>query len=157
VRGPDQLDGPNPMRFVFQSEARQDIAFHLHPVRAARSLVGLTPSLESVIFLHGRGMLAALVRSLPSLLIQRVLVGAAGLVLLALAFLASLMVHEPRVFTLSVPVAGGLILAQGVGSTAWLAGRRPGRPSSPPWVVWGQAAAALICWLVLVWIFWLRA
>lgn len=49
---------------------------------------------------------------------ERVLVGAAGLVMLAVAFLASLMMHEPRVFTLSVPVAGGLILAQGAGSTA---------------------------------------
>ncbi len=102
-------------------------------------------------------MLAALMRSLPSVLIQRVLVGAGGLAVLALAFLASLIVHEARVFTLWVPVAGGLILAQGVASTAWLAGHRPSRPVGPRWVVWGQAAAALICWLVLVSIFWLRA
>jgi|SRR5712691_477400 len=107
-------------------------------------------------------MLAARVRSLKSLLIHRLLVGAAGLVVLALAFLASLLVHQPRAFTLSVPVGAGLIFAQGVGSTAWLAGlrrRRPMRPAwmRPAWIIWGQAAGAVICWLVLAWIFWLRA
>jgi hypothetical protein len=101
-------------------------------------------------------MLAALMRSVLSLLIQRVVVGAAGLVVLALAFLASLLAHEPRVLTLTVPVAGGLILSQGLGSTVWLARRRRGRQLFPAWAMWGQGAAALICWLVLVWIFWLR-
>jgi hypothetical protein len=102
-------------------------------------------------------MLAALVRSLLSLLIQRILVGAAGVVVLALAFLASLIMREPRLLTLSVPVAAGLLLAQGVGSTAWLAGLRPGRPLLPPWIVWGNAAAGLFAWMVVAWIFWLRA
>src|SRR5712691_10091366 len=102
-------------------------------------------------------MLAARVRSLKSLLIHRLLVGAAGLVVLALAFLASLLVHQPRAFTLSVPVGAGLIFAQGVGSTAWLAGLRRRRPMRPAWIIWGQAAGAVICWLVLAWIFWLRA
>jgi hypothetical protein len=106
-------------------------------------------------------MLAALMRSVLSLLIQRVVVGATGLVVLALAFLASLLVHQSRVFTLSVPVGAGLIFAQGVGSTAWLAGlrrRRPMRPAwmRPAWIIWGQAAGAVTCWLVLAWIFWLR-
>jgi hypothetical protein len=101
-------------------------------------------------------MLAALVRSVLSLLIQRVLVGAAGLIVLALAFFASLLAHQPRLLTLAAPVAGGLILSQGLGSTVWLARRRPGRPLFPAWVIWGQGAAARICWLVLAWIFWLR-
>ena len=101
-------------------------------------------------------MLAALMRWVSSLLIQRVLVGAAGLVVLAVAFFASLLTHEPRVLTLAAPVAGGLILAQGLGSTVWLARRWPGRPLFPAWVIWGQGAGALICWLVLVWTFWLR-
>lgn len=102
-------------------------------------------------------MLAARVRSLQSLLIYRLLIGAAGLVVLALAFLVSVLVRQPRVFTLLVPVGGGLILAQAVGRTAWLAGLRPGQPLRPAWIVWGQAAAALTCWVVLVWIFWLRS
>ncbi len=101
-------------------------------------------------------MLAAPVRSLQSVLLRWPLVGMAGVVVLALAFVVSVLVRHPRVFTLSVPVAGGLILAQGVGSTAWLGGLRPSRPFTARWIICGQAAGALICWLLLAWIFWLR-
>jgi hypothetical protein len=101
-------------------------------------------------------MLAAPVLSLRSLLIRRPLVGVAGVVVLALTFLVSVLVRQPRVFTFAVPVAGGLILAQGVGSTAWLGRLHPGRPLSPGWIILGQVAGAVICWLVLAWVFWLR-
>ena len=101
-------------------------------------------------------MLAAQVGSLQSLLIRQPLVGVAGVVVLALALLVSLLVSQPRLFTLAVPVAGGLILAQGVGSTVWLGGLRLSRPLRPSWIIWGQAVGAAICWLLLVWIFWLR-
>jgi hypothetical protein len=101
-------------------------------------------------------MLAARVHSLQSRLKRQPLVGAVGVLVLALAFLVSVVVRQPRVFTLTVPVAGGLILAQGVVSLVWLAGLRPGRPLGPGWIIWGQAAGAVICWLLLVWIFWLR-
>jgi hypothetical protein len=102
-------------------------------------------------------MLAALVRSLQSFFFPRPLVGAAGVALLALGFIASALMRQPRVFGLSVPVAGALILAQGVGSTVWLSGLRPRRASRRGWIIPGQAAAAVFCWLVLVWIFWLRS
>jgi hypothetical protein len=94
--------------------------------------------------------------SLRSVLIRRPLVGGAGVVVLALSFLASVLVRQPRVFTLAVPVAAGLILAQGVASTAWLRRLRPGRKLGPGWIIWGQIGGSVICWLVLVWIFWLQ-
>jgi hypothetical protein len=104
-------------------------------------------------------MLAAAVRSFQLLIISRLLVGAAGVAVLALAFGASALVHQPRVFTLSVPVAGGLMSAQGVISTVRLV-RLPHRSGvrrlNPAWLIGGQTAAAIFVWLVLAWILWLR-
>jgi hypothetical protein len=90
-------------------------------------------------------------------LIMSLPLGAAGLVLLALAFLASLLAHQPRMFTLLTPVGAGLLLAQSVSSTAKLSRLPPNRPVRATWIVSGQAAAALICWLVLAWLFWGRS
>jgi len=101
-------------------------------------------------------MLCAPVRSLQSVLTHRPILGAAGLAVLAVTFLVSLPVRQPRVFTLLVPVGAGLILAQSVASTIWLARLRPGRPLRNAWIIYGQVAGALLCWLVLIWIFWLR-
>ena len=99
-------------------------------------------------------------RSFQSLIINRPLVGAVGIAVLSLAFGASALMHQPHVFTLSVPVAGSLVLAQGVISTVWLV-RLPHRSGvrrlNPAWLIWGQTAAAIFVWLVLAWIFWLRA
>jgi hypothetical protein len=102
-------------------------------------------------------MLATRGRLLESRLIRRAIVGVTGVVVLALALLVSVVERQPRVFTLAVPVAGGLILAQSVGSLVLLVGLRPGRRLGPRWIIWGQVAGAVICWLTLVWIFWLRA
>jgi hypothetical protein len=92
------------------------------------------------------------------MLVNRLVFGAAGAVVLAVALVASLFLSQPRLFAVSVPLGAGLILAQGVGSTVWLARLRirQGQPV-PAWLMWAQAAAALLCWLVLVWIFWLRS
>jgi len=85
-------------------------------------------------------------------------VGAVGVAVLCLAFGASAVVHQPHIFTLSVPLGGGLLLAQGVISTVWLV-RLPHRSGvrrrNPAWLIGGQIAGAIFVWLVLAWIFWL--
>ena len=96
-------------------------------------------------------------RAVLVFLIQRRLPAAIGVGLLVVSFLASLLLHRPSLFTLPLPVGIGLVMAQGVGSSLWLARLRPGRRLLPAWAIWANGAAALFFWLVVAWLVWLRA
>lgn len=67
-------------------------------------------------------------------------------------------IHQPQLFTATVPLGGALLLAQGVMSTIWLTQlprRRGVTARNPAWLIGGQMVAAVFVWVVLVWVFWL--